>query len=369
MVEVNPPLCRLTDLESTNGTLVNKVRVHEANLIDGDVIRGGKTRIRVSIVEDDIRATRQQVKAPVSEGALDTESETVAPHVHEQLQPAAPGRHIGPYEVMGELGRGGMGVVYLARRSPDAAPVALKTIRPDVSVSERDVRLFLREAEVLQSLQHPRIIQFIEVGENAGQIYFAAEYVLGINAGQLLKQHGKLEPSTAVGIVCQVLEALDYAHGRRFVHRDIKPQNILIASPEKSLIVKLADFGLARVYETSKMSGITMQGEVGGSLAYAPPEYLTNYRDAIPAGDIYSVGATLYTLLTGEGIYEFPASMAKAVLMVLQTDPAPLNNESRQVSAPILKIIRKALQRDPRHRFGSAAEMRQALLDETSALV
>jgi serine/threonine protein kinase len=158
------------------------------------------------------------------------------------------------------------------------------------------------------------------------------------------------------------LEALEYAHELRYVHRDIKPQNILVAGSVDQPDVKLADFGLARVYETSRMSGITMQGEIGGSLAYAPPEHLTNYRDAAPSGDLYSVAATLYTLLTGDCIYDFPASMAQSVLMVMQTDPIPVRERREDLPDDILAIIRRALERDPAKRPQSASEMRQSLL-------
>jgi serine/threonine protein kinase len=134
-----------------------------------------------------------------------------------------------------------------------------------------------------------------------------------------------------------------------------------LCGPPGRLEVKLADFGLARVYETSRMSGITMQGEIGGSIAFAPPEHLTNYRDAAPAGDLYSVAAMLYTLLTGELIYDFPDSIAKAVLMVLQTDPIPIQNYRSDLPKSLVDIIHKSLQRDPVNRFASATDMRVAL--------
>jgi serine/threonine protein kinase len=237
----------------------------------------------------------------------------------------------------------------------------LKTIRPDVAVSQRDIELFLREARVLESLQHSRIIRFIEIGEDSGQLYFAMEYVPAPNAAELLKERGPLTVSVAVTIACHVLEALEYAHLRRYIHRDIKPENVLVQSGTGRIEVKLADFGLARVYETSRMSGITMQGEIGGSIAFAPPEHLTNYRDAAPAGDLYSVAAMLYTLLTGELIYDFPDSIAKAVLMVLQTDPIPIQNYRADLPKSLIAIIHKSLQRDPVNRFASATDMRVAL--------
>ena len=363
MIEVNPPFCRLTDLESTNGTKINQERIQHADLRNGDVIRGGKTQIGVYIDEDNIRETRRQVAAP-SDTAIEVAGSRIAPAAL-PLNVADPtaGKCIGPYEIVREIGRGGMGVVYLARRTDNGTRIALKTIRPDVEVSERDVKLFLREAEVLQALQHPRIIPFVEIGEECGQLYFAMEYLPAPNAAEMLKEHGSLAIPVAVAISCQVLEALEYAHARRYVHRDIKPENVLVQDRGTAIDVKLADFGLARVYQTSRMSGITMQGEIGGGLAFAPPEHLTNYRDAAPAGDLYSVAAMLYTLLTGEFIYNFPDSVAKAVLMVLQTDPVPIGERRDDLPQDLMTVLHKALERDAEKRFASATDMRAALAE------
>lgn len=352
MIEVNPPFCRLTDLDSTNGTKINELPVNQADLKNGDVIRGGKTLIRVR-VEEDVLATRKQVM-PASD----------SPAV--KSQPASEStdkKRIGQYELAEMIGRGGMGVVHRAVRLADRQPVALKMIRPDVETTERDIQLFLREAEVLRNLKHPRIIRFHEIDEQNGQLYFAMEYFRAPNAADLLKENSPLAVSVAVEIACQVLEALSYAHERRYVHRDIKPENVLVKVTEGIVETKLADFGLARVYQTSRMSGITLQGEIGGSLAFAPPEYLTNYRDAAPAGDLYSVGAMLYTLLTGELIYEFPESVAKAVLLVLQSNPIPIVNRRKDLPQELVAIIEKSLNRDAATRFASAAEMRMALLE------
>ncbi len=361
MIEVNPPFCRLTDLESTNGTKINQERVQHADLRHGDVIRGGKTQIGVHIDDDSVRETRRQVASPSDIAAEAKEVATLPAAVQQDATDLNAGKGIGPYEIVREIGRGGMGVVYLARRTNDRALIALKTIRPDVEVSERDIKLFLREAQVLQSLQHPRIIPFVEIGEDSGQLYFAMEYLPAPNAAELLRERGPLSIPTAVAIACQVLEALEYAHARRYVHRDIKPENVLVQDSGASLNVKLADFGLARVYQTSRMSGITMQGEIGGSLAFAPPEHLTNYRDAAPTGDLYSVAAMLYTLLTGEFIYDFPDSVARAVLMVLQTDPIPIRDRRDDIPNDLITILHKALERDSEKRFASAADMRAAL--------
>ena len=353
MIEVNSPFCRLTDLESTNGTKVNDRPASQADLQNGDIIRGGKTLTRVRVEEEDVRTTRKQV-VPTSDSPLVK---------RQPANEATDGRRIGQYELAEMIGRGGVGVVHRAMRLADGQPVAIKMIRPDVETTERDIQLFLREAEVLRNLKHPRIIRFHEINEQHGQLYFAMEYFRAPNAAALLKEDGPLSLSLAVEIACQVLEALSYAHERRYVHRDIKPENVLVKVTEDRVETKLADFGLARVYQTSCMSGITLQGEIGGSLAFAPPEYLTNYRDAASAGDLYSVGAMLYTLLTGELIYEFPESVAKAVLLVLQSDPIPISSRRSDLPEQLVKTVERSLNRDAAKHFDSAADMRLTLLE------
>ncbi len=255
-----------------------------------------------------------------------------------------------------------MGVVYLAQRQTDGREVAIKMIRPDGDIEPRDLQRFLREAEVLQSLHDPGIVEFLEMGESAGRLYFAMEYVSGENAWQLVQRAGPLPVALATAIVCQVLESLEYAHRRGYIHRDIKPENILLAGQDASHRAKLADFGLARLYEASRISGLTLRGEMGGSLAFAPPEQLTNYRDAQPTSDVYSAAATLYSLLSGEFVYDFPTALNLAVLMILQEDPVPIRRRCPGLPERLAATIHRALARDPVDRPASAAALREELL-------
>jgi serine/threonine protein kinase len=178
---------------------VNRKRVQQADLSNGDVIRGGKTQIRVRIHSEDIRETRRQV-VPVADP--EDGEVTLPPMANPVVAEGGTGQAIGPFQIVREIGRGGMGVVYLAQRPGDTEPVALKTIRPDIDISERDVRLFLREADVLKALQHPRIIRFVEISEDNGQLYFATEYVPASDAGTLLKERGPLPRSAAIALAC-----------------------------------------------------------------------------------------------------------------------------------------------------------------------
>ena len=211
------------------------------------------------------------------------------------------------YQVVRELGRGGMGVVYQALRAVDGGLVALKTIKPAVDPTPVEIDRFLREARILSELDHPNIVAFHEMGESNGLLYFAMDYVAGTDAAQLLKQHGGPLPiARAVDLVCQLLRALDYAHAKGFVHLDVKPSNMLVTQEGGREVVRLSDFGLARIYLTSRMSGLTTNNECGGTAPFMAPEQINDLRATKPSADQYSAAATLYNFLTDRFIYDFP---------------------------------------------------------------
>jgi eukaryotic-like serine/threonine-protein kinase len=358
LIEVNPPLCRLLDLGSHNGTYVNGARVSSAELGDGDRITAGQTVVRVAL-----------------EGTLPPPAETFT------LSPPAPGNTpcMGPgaltdtnlpvafpgipgYRIEAELGRGGMGVVYKAAAKAEAGSVALKIVLPKAQPRQNDLRRFLREADILRQLKHPHIVAFREVGEAAGQLFFAMDYVRGIDAARLLREQGPLPIPRAVRLTCQLLDALAYAHAKGFVHRDIKPANLLVTEVEGQEMARLADFGLARAYQASQLSGLTMLGQTGGTVEFMAPEQITNFRAAKPPADQYAGAATLYNLLTGQFIMDFPREVRERLLLVLQAEPVPIQSRRSEVPPELAQVIHRALAREPEKRFPDAAAMRQALL-------
>jgi serine/threonine-protein kinase len=352
MLEVNPPRCRLMDMGSRNGTYVNGFRVQEAELHDRDEIRAGRTLLRVAIALDatgpaPLHPTATAPKPPAAQGAR---------------EPATAPPSIPDYEILRELGRGGMGVVWLARRCTDDTRVALKTVTPAGRAPRGEVERFLREARILQELDHPNIIAFHEMGEVDGRLYFAMEYVQGTDAAGLLKEQGPLEVTRAVRLICQLLQALEYAHAKGFVHRDIKPANLLVVRDGPREIIKLADFGLARVYQASKLSGLTVFGEAGGTVAFMAPEQVTSFRDARPPADQYAAAATLYKLLTGRHVHDLPREAQKPLLMILEGKPVLIRTRRPDVPEGLAAAIHRALVRDPKARFPGAKEMHRALV-------
>jgi len=394
LLEVNPPRCRLLDMGSHNGTYVNDRRVTVADLHDGDKIRAGRNLLRVAVEPP------PSPPAAPAPGGSDTTTPTVPPPRLAAAPDATPAGALHPYPVpvaeaaalpaalpldagaplpstveaepaagpavpgyrlLRKLGEGGMGVVYLAQRLADGSTVALKTIRPEASASEKEVERFLREVKILRELEHPHIVRFRDMGEGDGCLYFAMDYVDGPDAGQLVKREGPLAVGRAVTLACQLLEALEYGHARRFVHRDIKPANLLIATEGGRETVKLADFGLARVYQTSQLSGLTMTKEIGGTPAFMAPEQLVNFRDSPASVDQYSAAATLYHLLTGRYVYDIPKEMYLLYAKILNEDPVPIRKRRADIPAALEKVIQRALVREPAERFPSVAELRAAL--------
>jgi serine/threonine-protein kinase len=349
LVEVNPPRCRVIDLSKRNGILLNGVRVECAEVKDGDEIGAGHTVFKVKLLaaDPDSWATMNLPSAPRPT------DETVD---HQAAPAAIPG-----YRIEGELGRGGMGVVYRATRERDGRPVALKTIAPALGASRKQIDRFVRESEILGRLDHPNIVAFQEVGEAGGVIYLVMDLVDGPDLGARLRQRGPEDVRTAVRIVCQMLKGLAHAHDKGFVHRDIKPANILIGRDGAKQTAKLADFGLARAYESSQISGLTMQGEVGGTPAFMAPEQVTHYRDVRPAADQYSAAATLYFALTGKNVHDLPNDLGEQIAYIVTAAPVPITERRADVPAGLAAVIHKALGREPGERYADVMAFRKEL--------
>jgi serine/threonine-protein kinase len=266
------------------------------------------------------------------------------------------------YELLRLLGKGGMGVVYLGRRLATGRPVAIKLVIPESAASTQAAQLFLREISIMSQLRHPRIVRFHEAGMAHGQFFIVMDYVETIDVGpHLAQQSGAGLVKVACGIMCQVLDGLRYAHERAIVHRDVKPPNILISKAGKKLRSKLADFGLAKNFENAGFSGMTRDGEVRGSLPFMPPEQVISCRDAKPAADIYSAGATLYYFLTKHTPHDFPPTK-DSFTVVLEDDIVPVHERCPDVPPGLAETIYRAMAKKPEDRFQSAQEMREQLL-------
>jgi hypothetical protein len=359
-LEFDPPCCRLRDLGSSNGTLVNGRRVMDCFLRDGDEISGGQTRIRVSEVaraaqeagDEQARSRETCAADQMTTGPIDP---IRSPNARPLLNPAG-------YEVLHVIGEGAMGSVYLARRRSDKREFALKLILPNAALGSAALTFFLREVSVLSRLDHPRIVRFHEIGQVQGQFYFIMDYVPAVDLRSLRVSLSDSEQVVfACSVIADALEGLGYAHDLGIVHRDFKPSNLLVKWEEGLPAVKIADFGLAKSFSTAGFSGITPEASVLGTLAYLAPEQAQDARSVLPAADLYSAGATLYYLLAGQPPYQFSTSR-NALEMIAKNDPVPLIRHRRDLPQGLAEVVHKALARRPEDRFPSAAAMRLALL-------
>jgi serine/threonine protein kinase len=259
--------------------------------------------------------------------------------------------YFGDYELLEEIARGGMGVVYRARQISLDRIVAVKMMRPGLLATEAEIRRFHAEAKTAASLQHPNIVAIHEVGEIDGLHYFSMDFVDGPSLADLVRERA-LSPTEAAGHVQTLAETVHYAHGRGILHRDLKPSNILIDSVGRR---RITDFGLARPLSTD--SSATVHGTVVGSPAYMPPEQASGDPTRLgPASDIYSLGAILYELLTGLPPFR-GATQLETVRMVLEQRPTAPRKLNSDLPRTLEAICRRCLEKDPAARYASAADL------------
>jgi serine/threonine-protein kinase len=269
------------------------------------------------------------------------------------------------YDTVKLLGRGGMGCVMLGREQQTGRAVAIKTLLPEFAVSDKAMRRFMREIDVAAALKHKNIVEFIDRGTHNGVVYLVTEFVNGADASKLAEARGGCLPyQDAISVISQSLDALSFAHAQGYIHRDFKDQNILIGGTSPNLIAKLTDFGLAKSFTHSGMSGVTMAGEMAGTLAYMPPEQLRNFRDVKPQSDIYAVGMTAYSLISGQLALDLTkkTSVNDTIRAIFEQPTIPLRERASHVPQQVCDIIDRALAKDPAQRWQSAGAMRMALL-------
>ncbi|MGH9929983.1 MAG: serine/threonine-protein kinase, partial [Pyrinomonadaceae bacterium] len=215
------------------------------------------------------------------------------------------------------------------------------------------------------ALQHPHIVSFIDRGTNNGVVYLISEFVEGQDAARLADgRGGRLTYQETTQILTQSLGALAYAHAKGFIHRDIKDQNILVSGEWPSYNAKLTDFGLAKSFTQTGMSGVTMAGDVAGTFAYMPPEQIRDFKNVRPASDIYAMGMTAYSLLTGHVALDLSpqANVAETVKAIFDKPIIPIHQRDQDVPAQVASVVERALAKDPEKRWPTAEAMRNALL-------
>lgn len=272
--------------------------------------------------------------------------------------PAA-AREVAGYDVGRLLGKGGMGAVYLARRRSDGTAVALKVMLARVAVDGKAREAFQREIEITRTLRHPGIVSLLDHGSAGSGFYFAMEYCPGGSLQSLVARYGPLETPAVVQIGLQALDGLIHAHAEGFIHRDLKPDNLL-AVDTSATRVKITDFGLAKSFQQVGLSGLTATGTVGGTYSFMPREQLTNFRQMRPLSDVWSLAATLYYLLTRQPPRDF-STHADPLQVILRGGVVPLRQRDPRLDDGLAEVLDRALTDDVNARYQTAAEFRRDL--------
>ena len=413
MLELNPPEVQIRDLGSLNGTAVNSVkyggrkkdehqeeaakRATVCKVKNGDLITVGETTLKI-IVEskkdkeipghcfqcgqlipvhqkDELaylggtflcRECRKKLAPPPMPSQKDELEKSGAEILDDLLQAisaAGSGQpallQIPGYEIIRELGIGGCGKVYLARRCRDGRELALKVMLSRKSgISDKDIQRFQREMKICMELKHQHIVTLEEQGNYHGLFYFTMEYCPGGDLGRLMDKRGKyLNPEEALPLMLQILDGLIYAHKKGVVHRDLKPGNLLLDQTQK--VVKISDFGLSKNFEQAGLSGFTAAGEYSGTSCFMPKEQILDFKYVKPVSDIFSIGATFYNILTGNYVYDFQSG-TDPLLAILEGRVIPISKR-RNLPKKLAAVIDKAISPEMEDRYQTAMEMKKEL--------
>jgi DNA-binding response OmpR family regulator len=302
-----------------------------------------------------IRSREERLQARVRGLRREMEQSGATAAVAEPGPAAADQVIAGRYEIRRELGAGGMGTVFLAHDRELGEDVALKVLNPSL-LAEDPVRLerLRSEIKLARKISHPNVVRSHDIGEWQGTHYITMEFIRGVTVADLLEKRGRLTVESTLAIGTQLADALAVAHDQHIVHRDIKPQNLMI---DESGVLKVADFGLARTVQRTK--ALTQAGYVIGTVSYMAPEQLLG-GDLDARTDLYAVGLVLFECLTGR--LPFEAASPMAILAAVTERKAPdVSTIASDVPPALGAVISRLLEREPENRFASARDVAEAL--------
>jgi serine/threonine-protein kinase len=281
---------------------------------------------------------------------------TLDAHVQPAAQdvPMAGQVDFGKYEIIGEIGRGGMGVIYKARQKDLERTVAIKMILASQLASRQQVERFVAEARTMARLHHPNIVRIHETGEVHGQHYFVMEYITGASLAEELRK-GTIGPEKAARLVALVARAVQHLHEQGIVHRDLKPSNILLDEKGQPYVT---DFGLVKMLGSTNQ---TTTGAILGTPAYMAPEQATGRAEQVgPHSDVYSLGAILYELITGRPPFQAETAL-DTLVQVIESEPTQPRLINSHLSRHLETICMRCLDKDPAERYPSAGALAEDL--------
>jgi len=269
-------------------------------------------------------------------------------------------KDIAGYKVIKELGRGGMGAVYLVKDEKRKKDVALKIMLPKIEVNQSARDMFMREVQLGAMLSHHHVVRVYDTGNSNGTMYMTTEYCQGGSVDVLMKKYGgKLSLDRAAGIITHSLRGLEYIHrsklvdvllkdgrkvsSRGLVHRDLKPANIFLSDDSPTALAKIADVGMSKAFQLAGMSGFTRTGNTAGSPLFMPRQQVINFKYAKPEVDIWAIAASFYNMVTGTYPRDFQPGK-DIWLSLLKTKPVPIRKRDKSIPKPIARVIDSALE-------------------------
>jgi serine/threonine protein kinase len=340
----------LKDLGSVGGTLINGERVQERALRPGDVIQVGDTQIRFQLEDVADLSTKVAAPAPPKPAAQ-------SPQQVLELT----GTTLSHYEIGPVVAKGRTGVIFRARDTKHDRPVAFKVLWTEYSRNDEEMQRFVRAMKTMLPLRHPNLVSLYGAGKAGPFCWIAMEFVEGESLTQVIQRigtAGMLDWRHALRVAVHVARALEFARQHAIIHRNITPTNIMIQSTDK--LTKLGDLLLAKALEGTKVEQITRPGELVGDVSYMSPERTRSNADVDGRSDIYSLGATVYALLTGRPPCE-GGSLVETITKIRQTDP--VRPKKFQLSIPDLfeGTVMKMLAKRPEDRFATPADLLEDL--------
>jgi predicted Ser/Thr protein kinase len=337
----------VVDEGSSNGTFVNGEQVQGRRALnDGDSVRFGATTMT-------FRAPQPEPQAPPPAPA----PQPAAPPAPPAAAPGdlSPGTTIADYEVEGAVRSGGVGMLYRARQRRLNRAVALKLVEPELARDPVIRERMRREARTVAALDHPNVVPLYEAGEENGRIYIVTRWVDGKELGALIRDEGAFDPGRAARLAGQIASALDVAHEKGLVHRDVKPSNVIVTDEDH---VYLTDFGLAKRVGTA--SGLTGMNQMLGTLDYVAPEQIEG-REPDARGDVYSLACVLFEMLTGEAPFAGQQGDMAKMWAHVNADPPPVRERRPDAPQPMEEVVRVGMAKAPDERPSAKAFRRGVL--------
>ena len=304
-----------------------------------------RKNLPIGVTQDNLVVVPSIKNSPTNSGfsvkELAISAENIFPEKKEKIAKVA------SYSIIREIGRGAMGVIYLAEHIETKKKAAIKLLIQDMQSNEKATQRFLQEAKVHSKLEHPNIVHIYEVGYYTGAgLYMAMEYIEGYSLEKILQSKGALSIKDALKISIAIAYALEYALLQHIIHRDLKPGNILIDTVSRK--VKVADFGLGKILQEE---GVTVAQEFLGTPYYMPPEQIKDAKQVDQRADIYALGATLYHMIAGRPPYSEKKATFAVIRAKTQESPIPLEKYMPNIPSNVVAVIEKSMAREVEFRY------------------